>query len=502
MLRRIAAIPLLLALSLTAQPQDRRVTPQPARRVALVIGNNSYPWKPLKNPINDARAIAAKLKQMGFSDVALLTDATRDQMALASARFVDAIRPGDLAYLYYSGHGVEVKGQNYLLPVNFPANATETEASYQALSAQKLLKDLEQASAQVRVVVIDACRDNPLSAAKSGAGGLVRMEAEGTLILFATAANHTADDNVAESNGLFTKHLLAAMDRPGISLSQMAKQVQLAVSGQSAKRQIPAIYDNLLEDFPLTPAPTAPAVKADSELWAMIRNSNNPQDFDEFATTFPNSELASAAKLRAANLRRAAPGPSTTPTPPADTHEPKVNRKDGLTYVWIRPGGGNNGFWLGRTDVTQAAYEKVTSKNPSHFKGPQLPVETVSWNEADSYCRAIGGRLPTEKEWEYAARAGTAGETYGNLDDIAWYNNNSGNTTHPVGQKKPNAFGLYDMLGNVFQWMDDWYDSKKEYKSLRGGSWYFIPEYVRVSGRDRSGPDGRNSLLGFRCVGD
>jgi hypothetical protein len=497
MLRRIAAIPLLLALSLTAQPQDRRVTPQPARRVALVIGNNSYPWKPLKNPINDARAIAAKLKQMGFSDVALLTDATRDQMALASARFVDAIRPGDLAFLYYSGHGVEVKGQNYLLPVNFPANATETEASYQALSAQKLLKDLEQASAQVRVVVIDACRDNPLSAAKSGAGGLVRMEAEGTLILFATAANHTADDNVAESNGLFTKHLLAAMDRPGISLSQMAKQVQLAVSGQSAKRQIPAIYDNLLEDLPLTPAPTAPAVKADFELWAMIRNSNNPQDFDDFGTTFPNSDLVPAAKLRAANLRRA-----SVPPPPADTHEPKVNPKDGLTYIWIPPGGGIQGFWLGRTDVTQAAYQKVTGTTPSHFKGPQLPVETVNWNEADAYCRAIGGRLPTEKEWEYAARAGTTGETYGNLDDIAWHDKNSGSTTHPVSQKKPNAFGLYDILGNVWQWMDDWYESEEKYKLLRGGSWFSPPESVRVSIRHRLEPEDRYNSFGFRCVGD
>ena len=261
---RIAAFILAVAAATFAAPQARRVVPgNSGRRVALVIGNGAYSWKPLKNPVNDARSVAAKLKQKGFVEVTLLTDASREQMARASARFVDDIRPGDLAFLYYSGHGIEVKGQNYLLPVNFPPNASETEVSYEAFSAQKLIKDLEQASAQVRIVVIDACRDNPLRASKGGSGGLGRMEAEGTLILFATGANQTADDNANESNGLFTKHLLAAMDQRGVALGQMAKQVQMAVSAQSGRRQIPAIYDNLLEDIywngPPAPAETAPA---------------------------------------------------------------------------------------------------------------------------------------------------------------------------------------------------------------------------------------------------
>jgi len=160
---------------------------------------------------------------------------------------------------------------------------------------------------------------------------------------------------------------------------------------------------------------------------------------------------------------------------PLSAQQPtRVNPKDGLTYVWIPPGkfqmgcsAGDaecfdnekpahqvtiaKGFWLGRTSVTQQAYQRVTGKNPASHKGANLPVEEVDWNEAQAYCKAIGGRLPTEAEWEYAARAGSTGVRYGNLDEIAWYDKNSGNQSQEVGQKSPNAFGLYDMLGNTWQ---------------------------------------------------
>ena len=127
----------------------------------------------------------------------------------------------------------------------------------------------------------------------------------------------------------------------------------------------------------------------------------------------------------------------------------KTNPKDGLTYLWIPPGSYvagcspndkecfgdetptrkttlTKGFWLSRTEVTQAAFEKVMGYNPSIFGGSDLPVEYVSWLEADEYCSLIGGRLPSEAEWEYAARAGTTGSRYGNLDEIAWYEGNAG----------------------------------------------------------------------------
>jgi len=205
----------------------------------------------------------------------------------------------------------------------------------------------------------------------------------------------------------------------------------------------------------------------------------------------------------------------------------RVNPVDGLTYVFISPGAFTmgcspgddechdnekpphaeqiaNGFWLAQTEVTQAAWKKVMNNipNPSYFKSDQLPVETVDWNQAGAYCKAIGGRLPTEREWEYAARAGTTGARYGPLDAVAWFNENSGGTTHPVGLKQANAFGLYDMLGNVFEWTADNYDPAGQFKVIRGGSWSGSTRYVRASDRLRFEPSIRVDDLGFRCVGE
>jgi formylglycine-generating enzyme required for sulfatase activity/energy-coupling factor transporter ATP-binding protein EcfA2 len=199
----------------------------------------------------------------------------------------------------------------------------------------------------------------------------------------------------------------------------------------------------------------------------------------------------------------------------------RVNPADGLTYVFIPPGkflmgcspGDSecrademphaepigNGFWLSQTEVTQAAWEKVRGGNPSYFKSDQLPVEQVDWAQASDYCRTIGGRLPTEKEWEYAARAGAASARYGSLDAVAWYTSNSGGTTHPVGLKLANAFGLYDMLGNVWEWTSDEYAGAKV---VRGGSWYYNSRYVRASDRFRLVPSERVNVIGFRCVGE
>jgi formylglycine-generating enzyme required for sulfatase activity len=215
-----------------------------------------------------------------------------------------------------------------------------------------------------------------------------------------------------------------------------------------------------------------------------------------------------------ANPALTAAKPSITearPTPkPGET---KVNPKDGLTYVWIPPGKfmmGDSarevtilkGFWLGQTPVTQAAFEKVMGANPSHFKGPNRPVESVTWDEARTYSERVGGRLPTEEEWEYAARGGEPGELYGELDKIAWYRDNSGDETHDVDQLEPNKYGLYDMLGNVWEWTADWYDEKHEYRSLRGGSWDTLPWYVCVSFRNGDEPGNRVSYFGFRCIGE
>jgi formylglycine-generating enzyme required for sulfatase activity len=184
-------------------------------------------------------------------------------------------------------------------------------------------------------------------------------------------------------------------------------------------------------------------------------------------------------------------------------------------------------FYLGKYEITQAQWEKVIGKNSSKFQGdPNLPVENVSWHDTQDFIKKLnakeGGnayRLPTEAEWEYAARAGTTtAYSFGDdpvlLNQYGWYASNSDNKTHPVGQLKDNPWGLYDMHGNVWEWVEDWYADKypsepqtdpkgpKEgsVKVLRGGSFFGSPEDLRSAVRVRDWPGGRFRSSGFRCV--
>lgn len=226
----------------------------------------------------------------------------------------------------------------------------------------------------------------------------------------------------------------------------------------------------------------------------------------------------------------------------------RVNARDGLTYVFVSPGeftmgcspGDSRcgpdeapahevtitkGFWLGQTEVTQEAYQKVTGNNPSSFKGAKLPVDQISWNNAQSFCQAASMRLPTEAEWEYAARAGSQESLYGDLGQIAWFAENSGARPHEVGQKQPNSWGLYDMLGNVWEWVADLYvprysagnqtdpqgpASGSPFRVLRGAiDWgqKLDPTNARISNgrvsyRARNLPDSRYNNIGVRCAGE
>ena len=189
-------------------------------------------------------------------------------------------------------------------------------------------------------------------------------------------------------------------------------------------------------------------------------------------------------------------------------------------------------FWMGKTEVTQAEYRKVTGKSPSNFKGDDLPVEAVGWNDAVAFCdeltrreRTAGllpqgyvYRLPTEAEWEYAARGGSKSKDFtyvgGNdINAVGWFYGNSENKTHPVGQKAPNELGLYDMSGNVWEWCHDWYGAYSTssvsdpkgpgnglYRVNRGGCWFFVSTFCRSVGRYRSEPSVTGSNLGFRVV--
>ena len=186
-------------------------------------------------------------------------------------------------------------------------------------------------------------------------------------------------------------------------------------------------------------------------------------------------------------------------------------------------------FYLGKYLVTQQQWEAVMGGNPSKFKGPKNPVETVSWDDCQQFLTKLnakigtqGGKfaLPTEAQWEYACRAGSTtrycfGDDDAKLGEYAWYDANSGNRTHPVGEKKPNAWGLYDMHGNVFEWCQDWCDGNYYASSPtndptgpatgtdragRGGSWKLFAGFSRSAYRFSHLPEGRAFSLGFRVA--
>lgn len=170
-------------------------------------------------------------------------------------------------------------------------------------------------------------------------------------------------------------------------------------------------------------------------------------------------------------------------------------------------------FYLGKYPVTQQQWEAVMGNNPSEFKGGSLPVETVSWDDAQTFIQKLNFlsgkkiyRLPTESEWEYACRAGSKlayyyGDDESQLGEYAWYDRNSGQTTHPVGQKKPNEWGLYDMAGNVWEWMDsNWYGSSD--RAVRGGGWSADDWYCRSAYSAGASPENLGSSIGFRLVLD
>ena len=184
----------------------------------------------------------------------------------------------------------------------------------------------------------------------------------------------------------------------------------------------------------------------------------------------------------------------------------------------------SQGFWMAKYEVTQGEWELVMGSNPSHFDecGPRCPVETVSWNDVQEFIRRLNERetdrgyryrLPAEAEWEYAARAGTTGARHGELDEVAWYSDNSGNSTHSVGQKRANAWGLHDVLGNVLEWTGDWYGeypagratdsggpSTGSARVARGGGWNGRARLVRSANRGSGSSGRRYGNVGFRLV--
>ena len=601
----MAGVVLLVLAGGALGAQDKAWRPvEVLKKRALLIGNADYGHTTaLKNTLADVRALQGALRELGFDAVRRRENLKLSEMLQAVEDFANELGQGDLAFFYYSGHGLQADGKNFLLPVDFSRTQSAAMMRAKALEADVVRETLERTGARLRVLVLDACRDNPFQGSKSGASGLAAMNAraEGDLIAYATAAGRTASDNPEGALGLYMTHLLPELKRGTVELEEAFERTQASVWEASGKRQFPAVYDNMVGKFylrggpsgaapaipvtppvrippptiPVTPPPvrTSPPPRGQTaaERWGAIKGTERPEVLEEYVRRYKGGPGASLwvkladqrlKELKAKGLEREARAAWSavremasadavkafievygTVAGAADLVEQARGRLMGMEFVWIPPGefrmGSTSslawdnekpvtrvrisrGFYLGKYEVTQGQWEAVMGTNPSNFSncGGDCPVEKVSWEDAQAFIRKLnekegGGkyRLPTEAEWEYAARAGTRGERYGNLDAIAWYDGNSGGRTHPVGGKAPNEFGLYDMLGNVWEWVEDWYGAYPggtvtdptgprtgSKRVNRGGGWWGNVQPWRSADRGGGSPGDRGSGLGFRLL--
>jgi formylglycine-generating enzyme required for sulfatase activity len=541
----------VLALMVLAAP----AVAQP--RIALVIGNSNYKGDlpKLTNPSNDAELMAATLKKLGF-EVVKVQDADLQQMKRAISDFGTKLTNAGgtaVGLFYYAGHGIQVGGTNFLIPLK--ANITKAaDADLEAVDAGLILKQMEFAGNALNIIILDACRNNPLSRGmRSADQGLARMDAPmGSFIAYSTAPGATAADGSGK-NSPYTLALAKAIQKPGIPIEEAFRDARVDVIAATQKEQIPWESSSLTGAFSFNPgqrtaepqvAAVAPApTPAATEPAAPAAKTPDPAGSAQGCTNCPEM-----IAIRAGSFTMGSP----------DDEDDRTEYEGPQKKITIKP------FSIGKYDVTVAQFAefiKATKYQPSDicdtegtgksgggsWDDPHInqtdndPVVCVSWDDAKAYADWLAKtsgkpyRLPTEAEWEYAARAGETGAHYwtdseeacgyANIADAAAKRKFSGwkvvscddgfTFTSPVGSLKPNAFGLYDMLGNVKQWVDGCganfisgipADGSPEsggacnYRSVRGSAWNATPNIVRLAFREKAKSRYSAYNYGFRVA--
>jgi formylglycine-generating enzyme required for sulfatase activity len=562
-----------------------------AEKRALVIGINAYvEVPPLEKAVGDANAVAAALKGIGFT-VTLVTDIARRELNERITEFQKTLTTGDIALVYYSGHGVEIDGQNYLLPADIPEphqalDDTDDDAAPKADAASKgggdyikgeaigLVSLIERLDAGIRILIIDACRDNPFAAGGTkGVGrerGLARVEGpEGTFILYSAGYGQAALDRLGDTDpeptSVFTRVLLKHIPTNGQKITDLAKEVRREVQKLAltvGHEQRPAYYDELTDDFYLNPpAPPPPSPPSPSDTLVhcdgvvasvgpslrCLRPGDTFQDCEKCPemVMVPKGQFEMGSQ-NADNERFPDEGPQhlvKIETPFAVSRS-EVTVEE-LT-VFVKESGYSNGDFC--SGWTGKKWEKAIPGNswrrPGFEQEGNHPAVCLSWHDAKAYVEWLSKttqrqyRLLSEAEWEYAARANSKTRYYFGDDEneICDYANGSDQTlkgvhprfpqdaavcsdryiyTAPVGKFEANDFGLKDMHGNVWEWVEDCYRDSYDGASsggpavvtedcslrvLRGGAWNYPPRSLRSSNRGNAAADSRSSGFGLRVA--
>ena len=346
-MRYLTIILSLICMALSAQ------SAQADKRVAFVVGNGAYKnVAQLPNPPVDAKAMAAVLRNVGF-DVVEGVNLTRDKMTERLLEFGKKAQGADVAVFFYAGHGIAISGTNYLLPIDADIKS-EMDVKLGAAINIDLTLDQTMGDAKVKLVFLDACRDNPFAAkiksnnatrSVSVQSGLAEMKSgEGTLIAFATGPGQTALDGQEGANSPFTRALINHITTPGVEIQQAMTEVRAEVNEETNKGQLPWGHTNLIGAVYLNPAPppaaaaaggpaAAPAVASaatgtdvELEFWRSVKESNKPEELNAYLTNYPNGQFKSLALDRLASIEN---GPSTTTRNLTTGVDPAVFNEEG-----------------------------------------------------------------------------------------------------------------------------------------------------------------------------
>jgi len=528
---------------------------QAEKRVALVIGINTYdnlaPHKQLVKAVNDSRSVAATLRELDFV-VLHEEDVARARFNELWQRFLGMIGPGDTAAFYFSGHGIEIGGTNHLIARDTPPLAAgEIVLRRESANLTELMAELKRRGPRISLFIIDACRDNPFAAGGTKSIGrdlgLVPVQPpEGMFVLYSAGAGEKSLDRLYEGdhepNSVFTRRLLPLMKLPRLTVQAVALQVRQSVY-ELAKRsrpfphtQTPAYYDQILGQFCLVSCPedsiplslSPPCQGVETNVAGTMRCFAIKDTFRD-CLACPEMTVVSA-------------GTFAMGSPPGETDRADNEGPSHAVHI-ARP------FAVGRFEVTFDEWDACVSGGGCNGYAPgdagwgrgRRPAMHVSWLDAKMYVEWLKAktgqpyRLLTEAEWEYAARAGTTTPYHFGTDATLLCrfangadqsatvpkvrntscNDSFGDMTAPVGAFSANPFGLHDMLGNVWEWVEDCHQDNYNgaptdgsarvnancpSRVVRGGSWLIIPRGLRSAYRAHLKSDYRDDDVGFRVA--